>query len=154
MGSRLSGQVLVIDNYNSFTFNLVQYLRELGARVSVKRNDALPVADIARADPAAIVMSPGPKSPRRPVSVSTSSASSGSSMPMLGVCLGHQAIGVAYGATVIRAPAVSTARSVPCTTLARACFAVSTTLSWQPATTPWLSPHMGFPVARGDRVER
>ena len=63
MGATLSGQVLVIDNYNSFTFNLVQYLRELGATVAVERNDALSVTEIARLEPAAIVMSPGPRDP-------------------------------------------------------------------------------------------
>ena len=63
MGARLSGAVLVIDNYDSFTFNLVQYLRELGTTVVVERNDALTVADVARSGPAAIVMSPGPRTP-------------------------------------------------------------------------------------------
>ena len=106
MGSRLSGQVLVIDNYDSFTFNLVQYLRELGATVSVERNDALSIADVARADPAAIVMSPGPRTPEEAGICVDLVRELGSSMPMLGVCLGHQAIGVAYGAKVVRAPAV------------------------------------------------
>jgi len=106
VGSRLSGQVLVIDNYDSFTFNLVQYLRELGATVSVERNDALSIADVARADPAAIVMSPGPRTPEEAGICVDLVRELGSSMPMLGVCLGHQAIGVAYGAKVVRAPAV------------------------------------------------
>jgi anthranilate synthase/aminodeoxychorismate synthase-like glutamine amidotransferase len=106
VGSRLSGQVLVIDNYDSFTFNLVQYLRELGATVSVERNDAVSIADIARADPAAIVMSPGPRTPDEAGICVDLVRELGSSTPMLGVCLGHQAIGVAYGARVVRAPAV------------------------------------------------
>ena len=106
MGSRLSGQVLVIDNYDSFTFNLVQYLRELGATVAVERNDALSVADIARLDPAAIVMSPGPRIPEEAGICVELIRELGAAVPMLGVCLGHQAIGVAYGATVMRAPAV------------------------------------------------
>ena len=106
MGSRLSGQVLVIDNYDSFTFNLVQYLRELGATVSVERNDAVSISDIARADPAAIVMSPGPRTPEEAGICVDLVRELGSSIPMLGVCLGHQAIGVAYGAKVVRAPAV------------------------------------------------
>ncbi|MFZ0179651.1 MAG: aminodeoxychorismate/anthranilate synthase component II [Candidatus Dormiibacterota bacterium] len=106
MGSTLSGQVLVIDNYDSFTFNLVQYLRELGARVAVERNDALSVADIARLDPAAIVMSPGPRIPEEAGICVELIRELGAAVPMLGVCLGHQAIGVAYGATVVRAPAV------------------------------------------------
>jgi anthranilate synthase component 2 len=106
VGSALSGQVLVIDNYDSFTFNLVQYLRELGATVVVERNDALSVEAIARSDPAAIVMSPGPRIPEEAGVCVDLVRALGSTMPMLGVCLGHQAIGVAYGAAVVRAPAV------------------------------------------------
>jgi anthranilate synthase component 2 len=106
VGSTLSGQVLVIDNYDSFTFNLVQYLRELGATVAVERNDALSVADIARLDPAAIVMSPGPRIPEEAGVCVDLVRELGATVPMLGVCLGHQAIGVAYGASVVRAPAV------------------------------------------------
>ena len=106
MGPTLSGQVLVIDNYDSFTFNLVQYLRELGATVAVERNDSLSVADIARADPAAIVMSPGPRTPEEAGICVDLVRELGTTVPMLGVCLGHQAIGVAYGGTVVRAPAV------------------------------------------------
>ena len=106
MGSTLSGQVLVIDNYDSFTFNLVQYLRELGATVVVERNDTVSVADVARSNPAAIVMSPGPRIPEEAGVCVDLVRSLGSTVPMLGVCLGHQAIGVAYGASVVRAPAV------------------------------------------------
>ncbi len=106
MGSTLTGQVLVIDNYNSFTFNLVQYLRELGANVVVERNDTVSVEDIARSNPAAIVMSPGPRIPEDAGVCVDLVRALGSTVPMLGVCLGHQAIGVAYGATVVRAPAV------------------------------------------------
>jgi anthranilate synthase/aminodeoxychorismate synthase-like glutamine amidotransferase len=106
VGSTLTGQVLVIDNYDSFTFNLVQYLRELGATVTVGRNDALSIDDIRRSDPAAIVMSPGPRTPEEAGICVDLVRELGSSVPMLGVCLGHQAIGVAYGATVVRAPAV------------------------------------------------
>jgi anthranilate synthase component II len=106
VGSTLSGQVLVIDNYDSFTFNLVQYLRELGATVAVERNDALSVAEIARADPAAIVMSPGPRVPEEAGVCVDLVRELGDVTPMLGVCLGHQAIGIAYGAQVVRAPAV------------------------------------------------
>jgi anthranilate synthase component II len=106
VGSTLSGQVLVIDNYDSFTFNLVQYLRELGATVAVERNDALSVADIARSDPAAIVMSPGPRIPEEAGICVELVRQLGATVPMLGVCLGHQSIGVAYGASVVRAPAV------------------------------------------------
>ncbi len=106
MGSTLTGQVLVIDNYNSFTFNLVQYLRELGAGVIVERNDALSVDVIRRSNPAAIVMSPGPRTPMEAGICVDLVRDLGSSVPMLGVCLGHQAIGVAYGANVVHAPAV------------------------------------------------
>jgi anthranilate synthase component 2 len=106
VGSTLSGQVLVIDNYDSFTFNLVQYLRELGAAVVVERNDSLTVDDIARADPAAIVMSPGPRIPEEAGVCVELVRTLGARIPILGVCLGHQAIGVAYGAQVVRAPAV------------------------------------------------
>jgi anthranilate synthase component 2 len=106
VGATLTGQVLVIDNYDSFTFNLVQYLRELGATVTVERNDALSIADIARSNPAAIVMSPGPRTPEDAGICVDLVRELGSLVPMLGVCLGHQAIGVAYGATVVRAPAV------------------------------------------------
>ena len=106
MGSTVTGQVLVIDNYDSFTFNLVQYLRELGATVSVTRNDALSIDNIRRSSPAAIVMSPGPRTPEDAGICVDLVRELGSSVPMLGVCLGHQAIGVAYGAKVVRAPEV------------------------------------------------
>ncbi len=106
MGATLSGQVLVIDNYDSFTFNLVQYLRELGATVTVERNDAVSIAAIARSGPAAIVMSPGPRTPEEAGICVDLVRELGADVPMLGVCLGHQAIGVAYGAKVVRAPAV------------------------------------------------
>lgn len=106
MGARLSGQVLVIDNYDSFTFNLVQYLRELGAVVAVERNDALSVTDVRRAGPAAIVISPGPRTPEEAGCCVELIRAIGDSVPVLGVCLGHQAIGVAYGAAVVRAPEV------------------------------------------------
>jgi anthranilate synthase component II len=106
VGARLTGQVLVIDNYDSFTFNLVQYLRELGATVAVERNDALSVGDVADADPAAIVMSPGPRVPEEAGICVELVRELGGTVPMLGVCLGHQAIGVAFGASVVRAPAV------------------------------------------------
>jgi anthranilate synthase component 2 len=106
VGATLSGQVLVIDNYDSFTFNLVQYLRELGATVTVERNDAVSIAAIARSGPAAIVMSPGPRTPEEAGICVDLVRELGADVPMLGVCLGHQAIGVAYGAKVVRAPAV------------------------------------------------
>ena len=98
--------ILVIDNYDSFTYNLVQYLGELGAEVVVRRNDAVGVEDIGRLDPGAIVLSPGPCTPKE-AGVSVEAIRRwGSTIPMLGVCLGHQAIGEAYGGDVVRADRV------------------------------------------------
>jgi anthranilate synthase/aminodeoxychorismate synthase-like glutamine amidotransferase len=98
--------ILVIDNYDSFTYNLVQYLGELGTDPVVRRNDAITVDEIGALAPSAIVLSPGPCTPKDAgVSVETIRRW-GSSIPMLGVCLGHQAIGEAYGGLVIRAERV------------------------------------------------
>ena len=95
--------LLVIDNYDSFTYNLVQYLGELGAEVIVRRNDAVTVEEVGRLAPAGIVLSPGPCAPAQAgVTVSLIRAW-GSRIPTLGVCLGHQAIGEAYGGRVVRA---------------------------------------------------
>ncbi|MBV8444365.1 MAG: aminodeoxychorismate/anthranilate synthase component II [Candidatus Dormibacteraeota bacterium] len=99
-------QVLVIDNYDSFTYNLVQYLRELGALVEVVRNDAVSVEQVAASRPAAVVLSPGPGTPRQAGICVDLVRRLGSDLPMLGVCLGHQAIGEAYGARVVSAPEV------------------------------------------------
>jgi len=98
--------VLVIDNYDSFTYNLVQYLGELGARPSVVRNDAMSVAAVRAAAPAAIVISPGPKAPEDAGICVELVRALGAHVPILGVCLGHQAIGVACGGRVVRAPHV------------------------------------------------
>ena len=98
--------ILVIDNYDSFTFNLVQYLGELGARPMVRRNDEISVDDIGSLEPSAIVISPGPCAPSQAgISVPTVRRW-GSTIPTLGVCLGHQAIGEAYGGKVSRAAKV------------------------------------------------
>ena len=97
-------QVLVIDNYDSFTYNLVHYLGELGASLTVRRNDALGVEDVARLDPDAIVISPGPCSPNEAGICLDVIAQLGPSVPIFGVCLGHQAIGQAYGGEIVRAP--------------------------------------------------
>ena len=95
--------LLVIDNYDSFTYNLVQYFGELGERLEVHRNDALSVDDVGAMAPSAIVVSPGPCSPREAgISVDVIRRY-GNRIPLLGVCLGHQAIGEAYGGTVVRA---------------------------------------------------
>ncbi|MES1942949.1 glutamine amidotransferase of anthranilate synthase [Salinisphaera sp. PC39] len=95
--------IVMIDNYDSFTFNLVQYLGELGADVEVVRNDAVDVADIEAMDPAGVVISPGPCTPNEAgVSLETVRRLAGR-LPILGVCLGHQAIGQAFGGRVVRA---------------------------------------------------
>ncbi len=96
--------LLVIDNYDSFTFNLVQLFGELGADPQVVRNDAITLTDIARMAPRAIVLGPGPGTPRDAGVTVPLIQHFGATIPMLGVCLGHQAIGEAYGGTVIRAP--------------------------------------------------
>ena len=96
--------VLVIDNYDSFTYNLVQYLGELGADLVVRRNDEISVEAVHAFTPDRIVISPGPGRPEDAgVSVETVRRY-GSSIPILGVCLGHQAIGYAFGAAVVAAP--------------------------------------------------
>jgi anthranilate synthase/aminodeoxychorismate synthase-like glutamine amidotransferase len=96
--------VLLIDNYDSFTFNLAQYLGELGAEVFVRRNDKITLDEIAALAPSRIVISPGPG---RPEDAGVSIAAIqrfGASLPILGVCLGHQAMGAAFGGNVVRAP--------------------------------------------------
>ena len=98
--------ILVIDNYDSFTYNLVQYLGELGADPVVRRNDAITVDEIGQLAPAALVLSPGPCTPKDAGITVEAIRRWGSSIPTLGVCLGHQAIGEAYGALVIRAERV------------------------------------------------
>jgi anthranilate synthase/aminodeoxychorismate synthase-like glutamine amidotransferase len=95
--------ILVIDNYDSFTYNLVQYLGELGAKMEVVRNDAIDVAAIARMRPERIVISPGPGNPDQAGVSLAVIRELGPTTPTLGVCLGHQAIGQAFGATVTRA---------------------------------------------------
>jgi len=95
--------ILMIDNYDSFTYNLVQYLGELGARLEVYRNDKITVSAIQAKAPKAIVISPGPCTPKEAgISLDVIRAL-GSSTPILGVCLGHQSIGYAFGAKVVRA---------------------------------------------------
>jgi anthranilate synthase component II len=95
--------ILVIDNYDSFTFNLVQYLGELGAEPVVRRNDEIGVDEIGTLQPAAIVISPGPGTPAQAGVTVAAVRRWGASVPILGVCLGHQAIGEAYGGRVVRA---------------------------------------------------
>jgi anthranilate synthase component 2 len=95
--------IAVIDNYDSFTYNLVQYLGELGAEILVMRNDAATVDDVRAAAPAAIVISPGPGRPEQAGITMDVIRTLGSTTPILGVCLGHQAIGAVYGGSVVRA---------------------------------------------------
>jgi anthranilate synthase/aminodeoxychorismate synthase-like glutamine amidotransferase len=95
--------VLVIDNYDSFTYNLVQYLGELGAEVRVMRNDAVTLDEIALAAPARIVISPGPGRPENAGVTMPVIRRFGERTPILGVCLGHQAIGAVFGGEVVRA---------------------------------------------------
>ncbi len=95
--------VLVIDNYDSFTYNLVQYLGELGAEIRVRRNDQVTVDQVAAMQPARIVVSPGPGRPEDAGVTQEVIRRFGATIPILGVCLGHQAIGVVYGGTVCRA---------------------------------------------------
>ncbi|MBA3338467.1 MAG: aminodeoxychorismate/anthranilate synthase component II [Gemmatimonadaceae bacterium] len=95
--------LLVIDNYDSFTYNLVQYLGELGAEVEVRRNDAITIAGIEALRPSAIVLSPGPCAPAQAGVTVETVRQFGKRIPTLGVCLGHQAIGEAYGGRVVRA---------------------------------------------------
>jgi anthranilate synthase/aminodeoxychorismate synthase-like glutamine amidotransferase len=98
--------ILVIDNYDSFTYNLVQYLGELGAKPEVRRNDQTTVEEIGRMAPERIVISPGPKTPTEAgICLKVIEKFSGH-IPLLGVCLGHQAIGQAFGGRVIRAPEI------------------------------------------------
>jgi anthranilate synthase/aminodeoxychorismate synthase-like glutamine amidotransferase len=95
--------ILVIDNYDSFTYNLVQYLGELGADPVVRRNDEVTVEEVGALAPAAIVLSPGPCAPAQAGVTVPVVRRWGAEIPILGVCLGHQAIGEAYGGRVVRA---------------------------------------------------
>ena len=96
--------ILLLDNYDSFTYNLAQYLGELGCNVEVHRNDKITVEEIARRKPERIVISPGPCTPQEAgISVELIERLAGK-FPILGVCLGHQAIGAAFGGKIVRAP--------------------------------------------------
>ncbi|MEQ4300455.1 aminodeoxychorismate/anthranilate synthase component II [Plantactinospora sp. B6F1] len=97
-------RVLVIDNYDSFVFNLVQYLGQLGADCEVRRNDEIDLAEVGRLGVAGVLLSPGPGTPDRAGVCLDVIREYAGKLPILGVCLGHQAIGAAFGATVERAP--------------------------------------------------
>jgi anthranilate synthase component II len=96
--------IVLIDNYDSFTFNLVHYLGELGAKVDVHRNDKITSDAVIAAEPDAIVLSPGPCTPKEAGICLDLIAQASATIPILGVCLGHQAIGDAFGGKVVRAP--------------------------------------------------
>jgi anthranilate synthase/aminodeoxychorismate synthase-like glutamine amidotransferase len=105
--------LLVVDNYDSFTYNLVQYLGELGAEVEVRRNDAITLDEIAARRPAGIVVSPGPCTPNEAgISVPAIERFAGE-IPILGVCLGHQSIGAAFGGRIVRAPRIMHGKTSP-----------------------------------------
>ncbi|MFQ5984194.1 MAG: anthranilate synthase component II [Alphaproteobacteria bacterium] len=98
--------MILIDNYDSFTYNLVHFLGELGAEVTVKRNDVVTAAEVIDMRPEAIVISPGPCDPDRAGICLELIARAAGKLPVLGVCLGHQAVGQAFGGKVVRAPVV------------------------------------------------
>ena len=106
-------QVLVVDNYDSFTYNLVQYLAELGADVEVRRNDAITVADVDREAPDGILLGPGPGGPEDAGVTLALIAARADRIPMLGVCLGHQCIAHAFGGRIVRAGRLMHGRTSP-----------------------------------------
>jgi len=115
--------IAVIDNYDSFTYNLVQYLGALGAEVTVRRNDAVTVAELKAMAPAGLLISPGPGEPKDAgVSEDAIRALAGE-VPILGVCLGHQAIGEVFGGRVVRAPRLMHGKTSPILHKGRGLFA-------------------------------
>jgi len=105
--------ILLLDNYDSFTYNLAQYLGELGCSLEVHRNDKISVEQIAKKKPERIVISPGPCTPREAgISVELIEKLAGT-FPILGVCLGHQAIGAAFGGKIVRAPRLFHGKTSP-----------------------------------------
>ncbi|MFM8558405.1 MAG: anthranilate synthase component II, partial [bacterium] len=115
--------IAVIDNYDSFTYNLVQYLGTLGADVVVKRNDEVTVAELVAMKPQGLLISPGPGEPRDAgVSEDALRALAGR-VPILGVCLGHQALGEVYGGRVVRAPRLMHGKTSPILHKGRGLFA-------------------------------
>jgi len=109
----MSPKLLMIDNYDSFTYNLVQYLGELGADVDVRRNDAITLEEVAALRPDGVVLSPGPCTPHEAgISVPLIERFAGT-IPILGVCLGHQAIGAAFGAAIVRAGRIMHGKTSP-----------------------------------------
>ena len=113
--------ILVIDNYDSFTYNLVHYLNELGAETLVHRNDALSVDQALRLKPQGVLLSPGPCTPNEAGICLDLLAAAPADLPIFGVCLGHQAIGQAFGGKVVRARELMHGKTSPIHTRARAC---------------------------------
>lgn len=116
--------LVLIDNYDSFTFNLVQYLGDLGAHTSVHRNDAISVDEVLALNPSGIVISPGPSDPDHAgICLRLIKAAGEHDIPLLGVCLGHQAIGQVFGGKVIRAPQPMHGKISPITHTGKSVFA-------------------------------
>jgi anthranilate synthase component 2 len=105
--------LLMIDNYDSFTYNLVQYFGELGAEVQVYRNDAVTLDDIERMSPSHLVISPGPGTPAEAGISREAIRQFGGRIPLLGVCLGHQSLGEVFGGNVVRAPELMHGKTSP-----------------------------------------
>ena len=131
-------RVLVIDNYDSFTYNLVQYLGELGAELDVVRNDATEAGALLERAPDRVVVSPGPCTPAEAgVSVEAIRGFAEAGMPVLGVCLGHQALAAAFGGSVVRGEPVHGKTARRSSTTAGRSSAGSSPRSWPAATTRW-----------------
>lgn len=115
--------IFVIDNYDSFTYNLVQYLGTLGAEIEVQRNDALSAKDLAKKNLEGLVISPGPGEPRDAGISEDAIRELSGKVPILGVCLGHQALGEVYGGKVVRAPRLMHGKTSPILHKGRGLFA-------------------------------
>jgi len=140
--------ILVIDNYDSFVYNLVQYMAELGAEVTVLRNDEVTSQTVADLAPDGVLVSPGPGHPRDAgncVEIIRYCGDNG--IPMFGVCLGHQALGEAFGATIDRAPELLHGRSSLVSTRASGSSRASAILSWSGAITHSSSKTRDFPLS-------
>ena len=111
----MTKNILFIDNYDSFTYNIVHYVLELGAKVEVVRNDAIAVKDIGNKKPDGIILSPGPCTPNEAGICLETVETYGDTIPMLGVCLGHQSIAQAHGGNIIRAKQVMHGKTSPIT---------------------------------------
>ena len=126
--------LLLIDNYDSFTYNLVHYLGELGTEVVVRRNDAIDVQEAMAMNPAGIMLSPGPCDPAQAgICLALTAAAAETKTPLIGVCLGHQTIGEAFGGKVVRAARSCMARWARCIIRAKVCSRTCQTRSRPPA---------------------